>query len=88
MFSGKTLTEKELVLDLMASEEHLTSSYNNGVIDSSCPVLREVLSGCLLKAHNIQYSLFDLSERKGWNKVHLANNREVVGIVEKYSNFI
>lgn len=88
MYSKNSLTERELVLDLMTSEEHLNSLYNGAVIQSSCPILREILSECLANAQDVQYSLSNIVEKSGWNKVQIVKSREVEGMVQKYSNLI
>lgn len=87
MYSNKSLTEKEIFMDLMSSEKLLTNSYNNAVIDSCCPVLRNVFSQCLQSAQNIQYSLFEAVNKRGWNQTQLVSDRDIKNMMKKYSNF-
>lgn len=88
MYSNKSLTEKELLMDLLTSEKHLTTAYNNAIIQSQCPQLRQIYSECLSSAQEIQFSLYDATERRGWNKINLASSREIESMVKKYSELI
>lgn len=88
MYFNKSLTEKELLMDLMSSEKQLSSLYNNALVESPCPVLREIYSQCLSNAQSVQFSLFDVTEKRGWHKVQLASDRTIKNMVKKYSEFI
>ena len=88
MYNNKSLTEKELLMDLLTSENHLTTAYNNAIMQSLCPQLRQIYSECLSSSQEIQFSLYDATQKRGWSKVHLASNREVENMIEKYSNLI
>ena len=87
MYFNKTLTDKELVMDLVSSEKQIASCYNNAIIESSCPVLRQIFTFCLSNTQNIQYSLYDAMERRGWNHVELVSSREIENMLEKYDDF-
>lgn len=88
MYHNKSLTEKELLIDLLTSEKHLTVTYNNAIIQSPCPQLRQIYSDCLSNTQEIQFSLYNVTEKRGWNKVNVASDREIKNMVKKYSNLI
>ncbi len=87
MYFNKALTDKELIMDLMSSEKQIASSYNNAIIESSCPALRQIFSFCLTNTQGIQYSLYDAMEKRGWNHVELVSNRDIENMLKKYSDF-
>jgi len=88
MYLSSSLSEKELLNDLMLSEKQLSSSYNDAIIDSSCPILRSIFSECLKTTQEIQYSIYESIDSRGWNEIELVNNREIEKITNKYSKMI
>ena len=54
MYFNKTFTDKELIMDLMSSEKQIATCYNNAIIESSCPILRQIFTSCLTNTQDIQ----------------------------------
>lgn len=84
MYFNNTLTEKELIKDLLMSEKELASLYNDAILESPCPILRNTLSQCFSSAQNIQFLILEASDRRGWNSMHSVNERDIKGITEKF----
>ncbi|RKD29044.1 spore coat protein [Thermohalobacter berrensis] len=82
--SYDSLTEREILNDLIMSEKHLSMSYNNAIVESPCPVLRKIFSECLSNTQNIEYSIYDAIEKRGWNNNKLVSEREVKNILKRY----
>ena len=87
MYLNNALSEKDLLMDLMYSEKQICDLYNNAVILSSCPDLRQIFLKCLHDAQDIQYNLFNAIDQRGWNQVELASEKEIQNVVKKYQGF-
>ena len=81
-------SEKDLLLDLISSEKKICNDYNNALMESSCPVLRDVFSKCLSNNQKNEFSLYDAIDKRGWIKTKLVSNREVKDVYNKFSNLI
>ncbi|WP_425446333.1 spore coat protein [Dethiothermospora halolimnae] len=85
---NKTLSEKDLLFDLMSSEKKICNDYNNALMESSCPVLRNIFSECLSNNQKNEFSLYDAIDKRGWIKTKLVSDREVKDVYNKFSNLI
>jgi len=88
MYITTNLTEKELLNDLMSSEKQMSISYGNAITESSCPVLREIFAQCLERDQEIQYSIYDAVDRRGWNKIKLVNKRDIESTLSTYKSVL
>lgn len=79
------LTEQELMNDLLASEKQVTSAYNTGITETSCPNLRQHLTKCLVNAQEIQYDIFNAMQERGWYKTKPAASQDVQSAKTKYN---
>lgn len=77
MNNTPNLSEKELMQDLLTSEKQVIGSYSTGIIESSCPNLRNVLVNNFTKEQNIQYKVFDAMNQKGWYPTKDAPTQDV-----------
>lgn len=78
-------SEKELLSDLLMSEEQVTSSYTSSVIMATCPNLRSTLNLCLANAQNCHFEILDLMNQRGWCKIKEANSGDIENIRNKFS---
>lgn len=85
---NKTLSERDLLFDLISSEKKICSDYNNALMESSCPVLRDIFSQCLSNSQRNEFSLYDAIDKRGWIKTKLVSDREVRDVYDKFSNII
>lgn len=88
MYLNKDLTEKELLKDLMLSEKLLSISYSDSIAECCCPILRNTLLETLGSIQEIQYSICEALDNRGWNKIRLVNERELKSLVEFYYSLI
>lgn len=61
-----TLTEQEILTDLLTSEKHCTSSINTFITESTCTNLRQNLKNILSEEHSIHENLYNIMNQKGW----------------------
>ncbi|SKC54770.1 spore coat protein [Maledivibacter halophilus] len=78
-------SEKELLSDLLMSEEQITHSYTSSIMESTCPDLRNALSICLTNTQNCQFEILDLMNQRGWYKIKEADSVDIENIRNKFS---
>jgi len=72
-----TMTEKDLMQDLLATEKQSITAYSTGITESSCANLRNTLIENFKNNQNIQYMIFDVMKQKGWYPTKDAADNEV-----------
>jgi len=72
-----SMSEKDLMQDLLATEKQVISAYSTGITESSCQNLRNTLVDNFKNNQNIQYKLFDAMKQKGWYPTKDAADNEV-----------
>ena len=72
-----SMSEKDLMQDLLATEKQTISAYSTGITESSCQNLRNTLIDNFKNNQNIQYKLFDAMKQKGWYPTKDAPDNEV-----------
>lgn len=80
----RSLSEKELMHDLLASEKQVCSAYNVGITEASCTNLRQHLTKCLNDSQQIEYQLFDAMKQRGWYQIKKAQPQDVQSAKTKY----
>jgi spore coat protein CotF len=82
---GAQMTEKELLQDGLASQKHITDSYNTFAGECVNPQLRGTFLNILDEEHHIQAELFNTMQSKGWYQVEQAPAQKVQQTRQKYS---
>lgn len=80
-----SLTEKELMTDLLMSEKHGTGSYTSGITESSCSNLRQVLTKCEQNILNCQEDVFNAMNQRGWYNTKKSDSQEVQQAKDKFN---
>jgi len=88
MINNIKLTEKELLMDLLMSEKLVASSYNNGVMEATCPKLRDILLECLDNIQDCQYEIFKALTQRGWYSIKEADISEIEYAKNKYNRIL
>ena len=83
-----TLSEQDLMNDLLATEKQVISAYSVGITESSCPNLRNTLINNFKNAQDIQYKVFDAMRQKGWYTTKDAPDAEVQELKNKSNQMI
>lgn len=86
MYQSSSLSEKELLNDLILTEKQLSSSYNGAILETSCPRLRDILSNCLKNTQEIQFSINKALDDRGWHQLDLASYRDIEKITSRYES--
>lgn len=81
--NNSTLTEKDLMHDLLTTEKQIISGYSVGITESSCTNLRDTLINNFKSAQDVQYRVFDAMKQKGWYATKDAPDNEVQDIKNK-----
>ena len=81
--NNSTLTEKDLMSDLLTTEKHIISSYSVGITESSCTNLRNTLINNFKSSQDVQYKVFDAMRQKGWYPTKDASDTEVQDLKTK-----
>ncbi|EGW38245.1 spore coat protein [Desulfosporosinus sp. OT] len=77
MNTQNTMTEQEILTDLLTSEKHLTSTVNTFITESTCANLRQNLKTILTEEHSIHENLYNIMNQKGWYPTSDAEAQEV-----------
>lgn len=72
-----SMSEKDLMQDLLATEKQVISAYSTGITESSCENLRSTLVDNFKNNQTIQYKIFDAMKQKGWYPTKDAPDNEV-----------
>ncbi|MGE5629501.1 MAG: spore coat protein [Caulobacteraceae bacterium] len=85
MNNKATLSEQDILNDLLTMEKQIASSYNTGITEASCKNLRQTLTDSLTDTHTIQYNLFDTMKKQGWYQTKDAPDQDVTSTKDKYN---
>jgi spore coat protein F len=72
-----SMTEKDLMMDLLATEKQSITAYSTGITESSCEHLRDTLLGNFKNNETTQYKIFQAMKQKGWYPTKDAADNEV-----------
>jgi len=79
-----TMSEQDILTDLLTSEKHVTSTVNTFITESNCSTLRNNLSTILTDEHSIHKNLYDIMYKKGWYPTSDAEALEVQKVKDKF----
>ncbi len=82
--NSATLSEQDILTDLLTLEKQIASSYNTGITEASCVNLRQTLTGSLTNTHTVQYQVFDSMKKHGWYQTKDASDQDVSNAKSKY----
>ncbi len=71
---GQSMSDKDMVNDLLASVKHMSSTYHQGILESNSHDTRQAFLN--LNNHTLeqQRSLFETMKNKGWYQAEMAGN--------------
>lgn len=79
-----TMSEQDILTDLLTSEKHVTSTVNTFITESNCSTLRDNLTAILTEEHGIHKNLYDIMYKKGWYPTSDAEAQEVQKVKDKF----
>ena len=86
MHTEKSMSEQDIMNDLLAMEKQIISAYNTGITEASCQNLRQTLTDALVGTQQMQFSIFDTMKKQGWYQTKDAPDQDVNNAKNKYSN--
>ena len=84
--NGAQMTEKDMLQDGLASQKHITDSYNIFAGECVNPQLRGTFLNILDEEHRIQAELFNTMQSKGWYQVEQAPESKVSTAYTRFTN--
>lgn len=82
-----SLTEQEILQDLLNAEKHCTSSYNTFILEANCTNLRQELKNIWADGHTIHEGIYTIMNQKGWYPTSSdAPDQEVQKAKTTYNN--
>ncbi len=86
MHNNRPMSEQDVMNDLLAMEKQISSAYNTGITEASCPNLRQTLTDSLVGIQQMQFTVFDAMRRQGWYQTKDAPDQDVNNAKNKYGN--
>lgn len=81
----KTLSEQDIMTDVLASEKHLINMYAVNIIESNCQNLRNILNNALTEEYQLQFEIFNAMKARNWYPVKNATMQEVRQFLDKFT---
>lgn len=79
-----SLSEQELLNDLLNQEKQMVTSYATFLTEASCHNLRKVLSGNLSQTSHDQFQIFEQLRDKGYYQGNDASDQDVLKVKSAY----
>lgn len=80
-----TLSEKEVLNDLLMSEKQITSSLNTFITEVTCGNLRQNLKNIQQDEYSIHENLYNAMNQKGWYTPSDAPTQEVQKVKTEFN---
>ncbi|MGI6160564.1 MAG: spore coat protein [Christensenellales bacterium] len=75
--TGPSMTEQELLTDLLNQEKQLMGTYSHFIMESSCPNMRQMLQDQFNQTCQDQFSIFKNMQQRGYYKTKDASDADV-----------
>ena len=72
-----SMSEQELLTDLLNSEKALVKDYIGNYTETACPKLRTLLLNCMTECSDDQFSVFDQMQQRNMYKTKKAQPQDV-----------
>lgn len=72
-----TLSEKEMLNDILGQEKQIASTYSTAITESSCEDMRKVLTKNVEQCYQDQYQVFDKMRTLGFYQTKQATDQDV-----------
>ena len=83
---NKTMTDKELLTDVLTSEKSLVSLYNHAIQEAATEYVHSNFEQVCNEAIKDQYKVFKAMEQKGWYQVEQAQPQAIEKAKNKFTN--
>ena len=82
-----TMSDKEIMTDLLTSQKHLTCEYNTFCNETATPEVSACLLSILRDEHTIAKELFDTMSSRGWYPVERAEETKLSQAKSQFQQF-
>lgn len=86
MHTDRSMSEQDIMNDLLAMEKQISSAYNTGITEASCQNLRQTLTDSLVGTQQMQFTVYDTMRKQGWYQTKDAPDQDVNNAKNKYNN--
>ena len=80
-----SMSEKEMMTDLLSSEKFLTSVYNTYCCEAATPAVKSSLMSLLQDVHRMQEEVFSAMSAHGWYTTEKAEDTKLNQEKQKFS---
>jgi len=77
-------SDKERLLDALASQKFITSNFNTSLTESATPEVRGVFMSILKEEHDIQNEVFTEAQKRGWYQLQPAEQQKIQQVKTKF----
>lgn len=84
--SRNRLSDRDMVLDLLMTEKHLSHLYDHGVMEATSPMVSNTFERLQADTHDSIRAIFAAMQQRGWyNPEQEANNQRTKGMPKQIS---
>ena len=83
---GSTISEKDLMNDVLSSQKFITDTYNTFTNESATPSVRDEFMRILTDEHQIQADVFQTMQQRGWYDIPQAQQQKIQQARQKYES--
>lgn len=80
------LADKDILMDVLASQKFITDGYNTYANECATPALKTDFMNILNDEHRIQNEVFTEMQKRGWYPTEAADQNKVNQAKQKYMN--
>ncbi|MBQ9784074.1 MAG: spore coat protein [Clostridia bacterium] len=81
----QTMTDKEMMTDLLSTEKFMTGVYNTYCCEAATPALRSCLMSLMQDTHRMQEETFDDMSARGWYQLEKAEDTKLNQEKQKFN---
>lgn len=82
--SGSTITEKDIMFDVLSSQKFITDTYNTFTNECASAGTRDEFMKILQEEHQIQADVFDTLKQRGWYQTPAAEQQKIQQAKQKF----
>ncbi|NLB61116.1 MAG: spore coat protein [Clostridiales bacterium] len=75
--NNTTMTQQEIMTDLLTTEKSLIKLYASNITESSCPNLRQLLFNIMSECSQDQFTVFDQMRSKNMYQVKTVQQNDI-----------
>lgn len=80
------LEDKDIIMDVLTSQKHITSLYNIFSNECSNKNIKDGFMKILNEEHDIQIEVFDEMNKRGWYSPSKAESNKIETVKTKFNN--